>query len=57
MLTIFDRDVTFHSAYTRAREALLKPLLNKALKPAGNGESNDRGRISKTARNAARDIQ
>lgn len=56
-LTILDRDVAFHSAYTRASEALLFSLLNKALNPARKGESRDRGSISKTERKAPREIQ
>lgn len=56
-LTILDRDVAFHNAYTRASVALLGSLLNKAFNPAGNGESRDRGSISKTARKAPREIQ
>lgn len=56
-LTMLDRDVAFHKAYTRASEALLGSLLNKAFKPAGKGESKERGRISSIARKAPRDIQ
>jgi hypothetical protein len=56
-LTMLDRDVAFHNVYTRASEALLGSLLNKAFKPAGNGESKDRGRTSSTARKAPREIQ
>lgn len=54
---MFDKDVAFHNAYMRASEDLLGPWLNKAFKPAGKGESKDRGRISKTARKAPREIQ
>ena len=56
-LTMLDTEVAFHSAYTLESEALLGSLLNKAFKPAGNGESRDSGRISKTERKAAREIQ
>lgn len=54
---MFDREVAFHKAYTRASDALLGPLLNKAFKPAGKGKSQDRGRMSKMARKAPREIQ
>lgn len=56
-LTTLDNEVAFHSAYTRARLALFGPLLNKAFKPAGKGESKDRGRTSSTARKVPRDTQ
>lgn len=56
-LTILHKDVAFHNAYIRASEALLGSLLNKAFKPAGKGESKDRGRMSRAARKAPRDIQ
>lgn len=56
-LTILDKDVAFHNAYIRVSEDLLGSLLNKAFNPAGKGESRDRGRTSKTARNAPREIQ
>ena len=54
---MLDRDVAFHNAKTRASEALLGSLLNKAFNPAGNGERRDRGSISKIARKAPREIQ
>lgn len=54
---MLDRDVAFHNAYIRESEALLGSLLNKAFKPAGNGESKDRGRMRRTARKAPREIQ
>lgn len=56
-LTILDKEVAFHSEYTRESEALLGSLLNNAFRPAGNGESRERGRISRTERKAARAIQ
>jgi len=54
---MFDTEVAFHNAYIRASEALLCPLQNSAFKPAGKGESRDKGRISRTQRKAATDIQ
>lgn len=57
LLTILESDVAFHNAYTRASEALLSSLLNKAFNPARKGERRDKGSISKTARKAPRDIQ
>lgn len=54
---MLERDVAFHNAYIRASDALLCPLLNSAFKPAGKGDSKDKGRMSKTARKAPRESQ
>lgn len=57
-LTTLIKEVMFHKAYTRARPAdRLGPWLNKALIPAGNGNSMPRGRMNKTNRKLSSEIE
>lgn len=56
-LTILAKEVAFHNAYIRASDALLGSLLKSAFKPAGKGDSSDKGRTRRTRRKATSEIQ
>lgn len=58
LLTTLIMDVMFHRPYTCARPAeRLGPWLNKALIPAGKGESRPRGRTNKTRKKSSSEIE